>query len=271
MKNKKISLYILGIFLFLINFAHSNNEFNFDVTEIEILENGNIVKGLKEGTIKSNDGITIKAKTFLYDKKKNTLNASGNVKITDKIRLIKIDTENLFFDKKKGIIETSGKSIATTDEIIITASEFIYDINLNILKAKDNVLIKDFEKDIIINTNEVIYEKNNNKILTQGKTEAILQSKFNFKSKNIKFLRDKMELSSDNRSEILDINYFDLYEIDKFKYYIREEFLKAEGIKIVSNSNETINNRDYYEFKNGFFNLKDRSYKASNTKKHVQT
>ena len=138
-----------------------------------------------------------------------------------------------FFDKKKELLKPVV-SIATTDELIITASEFIYDTNLNILKAKDTVLIKDFEKDIIINTNEVVYEKNNNKILTQGKTEAKLQSKFNFKSKNITFLRDRMELSSDNRSEILDINYFDLYEIDKFKYYIREEFLKAEGIKITS-------------------------------------
>ena len=72
MKSK--TLYILLFFL-LSNFihfnAHSIDQFNFDVTEVEILNNGNIIKGLKKGTVKTNDGITITADTFVYDKLTN--------------------------------------------------------------------------------------------------------------------------------------------------------------------------------------------------------
>ena len=52
------------------NKVQSIEQFSFDVTEIEILENGNIIKGLKKGTIKTIDGITINSNKFTYDKEK---------------------------------------------------------------------------------------------------------------------------------------------------------------------------------------------------------
>ena len=76
---------IIFIFVFiLINFFHSTGvkgieQFNFDVTEIEILEKGNLYKGLKKGTISTNDGVVIKANEFEYNKTLNKLVASGNV------------------------------------------------------------------------------------------------------------------------------------------------------------------------------------------------
>ena len=55
--------------------AISEEQFNFDVTEIEILEKGNIIKGIKKGTVTTNEGILISANQFEYDKRKNTLKA----------------------------------------------------------------------------------------------------------------------------------------------------------------------------------------------------
>ena len=76
MKNK--ILHIL-LYILLSNFIYFNgyatDQFNFDVTEVEILNNGNIIKGLKKGTVKTNDGITIIADTFIYDKLSNILNS----------------------------------------------------------------------------------------------------------------------------------------------------------------------------------------------------
>ena len=72
MKNR---IYIL-IFLTLLNFSligktHAIEQFNFDVTEIEILENGNLFKGIKRGTISSDTGIVINANYFEYNKSLN--------------------------------------------------------------------------------------------------------------------------------------------------------------------------------------------------------
>ena len=48
------------------NNSFSNDQFNFNVTELEITENGNKVKGFKRGTITTDDGIKFDADEFDY-------------------------------------------------------------------------------------------------------------------------------------------------------------------------------------------------------------
>ena len=80
MKNKFTISYLLFCFLFFCHFSVNGSEqFNFDVTELEISENGNILKGLKRGTVSTNEGLIITADTFMYDKILNLLNASGKI------------------------------------------------------------------------------------------------------------------------------------------------------------------------------------------------
>ena len=64
MKNN-ILTFILVI-LFFFNHANSQEVFNFDITEVEILDEGNTFKGLKRGIASTEDGITIEADNFLY-------------------------------------------------------------------------------------------------------------------------------------------------------------------------------------------------------------
>ena len=68
MKNKffKIVVVLLSN-IFLITNSYSLEQFSFDVTKIEILENGNIFKGSDKGIIKTDDGIIIKADSFEYN------------------------------------------------------------------------------------------------------------------------------------------------------------------------------------------------------------
>ena len=56
--------FILFFYLIFFN-AYSNEQFNFDVTEIEILDNGNKFKGSKRGVITTNEGITINANELI--------------------------------------------------------------------------------------------------------------------------------------------------------------------------------------------------------------
>ena len=74
MKNKFYSYF----FIFFLNIvfcsgSYGLDQFNFNVTEIEILENGNIVKGLKRGTINTSDGLELNADNFTYNKISNIL------------------------------------------------------------------------------------------------------------------------------------------------------------------------------------------------------
>ena len=71
MKNKTINILSSILFLLLISInVNASEQFNFDVTEVEILENGNKFVGKKRGTISTNNGIIIKANEFIYEKNK---------------------------------------------------------------------------------------------------------------------------------------------------------------------------------------------------------
>ena len=76
--------FLISFFLFF-NPAHAIDDFNFDVTEAEISDDGNIFKGLKGGTATSREGLIITAENFEYNKALNILNALGDVIIEDKI------------------------------------------------------------------------------------------------------------------------------------------------------------------------------------------
>ena len=65
MKNKIILNFIYIFFLCTFVFEKVYSEqFKFDVTEIEIINEGSIYKGLKRGVIETDDGIIIIADTF---------------------------------------------------------------------------------------------------------------------------------------------------------------------------------------------------------------
>ena len=84
MKNKlKSFILIFFCFFLLCKSVNSNEPFVFDVTEIEILENGNQINGYKGGTATSKDGSIITAENFFFNKLTNILEVTGNVKYLD--------------------------------------------------------------------------------------------------------------------------------------------------------------------------------------------
>ena len=125
MKNN-ILIYIIIFLLCFISSAKSQDSFNFDVTEAEILENGNIFIGSKRGIAKTNEGVSLEADYFKYDKLSNILFASGNVIITDEFNQIKIYSEDITYNKNEEIIFTQTRSKATNEETIIEGDQFEY-------------------------------------------------------------------------------------------------------------------------------------------------
>ena len=84
MLNKIIIFLVIISNIFILN-VYGDDQVSFDISEIEILENGNKIIGKKRGTITTNNGITIEADKFEFDKKKNILKAQDNIIIKDEV------------------------------------------------------------------------------------------------------------------------------------------------------------------------------------------
>ena len=264
----KFKILIVLILIFQSNVLFAENQFNFDITEIEIKENGNKFIGLKRGTIITDSKIVIDANTFVYDKSLNILNAQGNVKIVDKLNNYTIYSNKITYLKNDEIIFTEGGSEAINNNTVISAEEFKYLKKTNILIAKNNVKIDDPKEDVIISTQEITYDQNKEIIFTKGFTEARIQNKYTFFSNNVFYNKQKIELSSKKKTQVLDDN-FNLYELDEFNYSKKNFLLKGKNVKIKTNFN-SINNSDEYFFDSGFFDLNKRNFNAGNTRISMQ-
>ena len=264
----KFKILIFIVVIFQSNILLAQDQFNFDVTEIEIKENGNKFFGLKRGTITTDSGLVINADKFIYDKILNILDAQGNVKIIDKLNNYTIYTNKITYLKNDEIIFTKGDSKAVNDNTVILAQEFKYLKKTNLLIAKNKVTINDPDEDIVIFSQEITYDQNKNVIFTEGFTEARVQNKYNFYSKNVFYNKQNAELSSKKKTQVLDDKY-NLYELDKFNYSKKEFLLKGENVKIKTNFNSNINSDEYF-FESGFFDLDNRNFNAGNTKISMQ-
>ncbi len=200
MINKLLIIFIIILNNFFLNYAYSDDQINFDVSQIEVLEGGNKIIGKKRGTITTNDGVIINADEFEYDKIKN------------------------------------------------------------VLKAKGNITINDEANNYIINSENILYLKDQEKIQIKGKSSSLIFSNYNFKSEDIIILRNKLILEANKPTVIIDKKNQTLYEIDKLSYSIEDEVLKGEKIFINTKFNQPFS--DKYFFKNAIFNLKDQSYIA---------
>ena len=74
----------------------------------------------------------------------------------------------------------------------------------NQLKAEGNVKIKDINNDIEIFTNSIVYKKNDEIIITNGKSKAIYDKNKIITSKNFKFERNKNILNASRDVKIHD-------------------------------------------------------------------
>ncbi len=258
MKNSLLKKILIIIFCFYTINAKSSDDFSFDVTEVQILDNGNKFIGTKRGIITTSDGVSVDADQFEYNKKLNLLNASGNVKIFDELNGFEIFSEKVIYKKNENIILTEGnsKAISLNDNVIIKAFSFNYNRQLNIITAKQNVSLEDKIQDYKIISDYISYSKNEEKFFSDGKTTAIVDSKYNFKSSNVTFLKNSLEIFSEESTTITDNS--NLYKLAKFHYNMKIEELKGEEILIQSDYN--LPSSDKFYFSNALINLKNKSF-----------
>ena len=203
MLNKIVIIFVIFFNLVILK-ANGDDQINFDVTEIEILDKGNKIIGKNRGTITTNNGIIIDADNFEFNK--------------------------------------------------IT----------NILKAQGNVKIKDQTNDLNFFAQNILYNKSEEKIEIKGKSEAFIDSIYEFTTENATILVDEKIISSEIGATILDTINENRYEIGKFNYSLNKKVLKGEGIFINTKFNQPFS--DKYYFKSAVLNLKNQNYIAQDIK-----
>ncbi len=178
-------------------------------------------------------------------------------------------TELKITDNGNTVSGYKGGTVTTDDGLKINANNFKYDKLLNILNAYGNVKIIDTLNNYIILSEKITYIKEQEKIYTNGNTQAILESRYNFSSKNVILLKNEMILSSSEKSSLTDGD-INLYKFEKFKYFINDGILKAKKLEIVSNYKKSANEKEFYYFDDSFIDIKKKDYTASKTKIRIK-
>ena len=213
--------FLTFIFFFILKSISFGEIFEFESSDIKILEKGNIVKAFNGVKAVSDNGIYSESERSVYDKKNNILTLYGNVLINDSIN--KIQTES---------------------------DEAIYFKNEERMKLFGNVLINDSINKIQTVAEEVSYYKKKDLLKSVGESESIVEEKYFLKSKDLIFDRSLMELSSDNYSKFKD-NKGNTVEANNFKFKINKDLIYGKDIT-VSDSSYNI-----YNLKSGVVDLKD--------------
>ena len=270
MKNKNKLIYIFFLIFFnnlIFSELFADNKFNFDVTEVNIEKEGNIIKGLKRGKATTDNGIIIEADTFEYNKITNILNAFGNVILKDDINKLTITSDRATYFKNDEKLITKKNSTANDEKgNIITGENFSYDKINNIINANGDVEIINNIENYQINSEDITYFKSQERIITNGKTTSSFDSKYYINSKNINFNILEKKLSSNFNTTIKDLDT-NLFILDKFNYLINSEILKGENITIITESEKP--KSDKYYFSNGIIDLKRKDFLAKDPKIYV--
>tara|TARA_B100000963_G_scaffold314101_1_gene292448 strand:- start:3551 stop:5983 length:2433 start_codon:yes stop_codon:yes gene_type:complete len=188
MKNKFLLTLILCFNFFLIGFSYAKDQFSFDVTQIEILENGNKIIGSNRGEVSTSDGISIEADNFIYRKIENVLKANGNVIINDTINNYKIYSDSITYEKKNEKIFSKGKTKSEIKErFFIDSVDIIFFRDKKILSSDKNTSILDNDEQTFIKLKEFSFSLDDK--LLKGK-KVLVNLDFNLPQNDKLFFED---------------------------------------------------------------------------------
>ena len=152
MLNKLLIIFVIILNNFFLYYAYSDDQINFDVSQIEVLEGGDKIIGKKRGTITTYDGVIINADEFEYDKVKKVLKAKGNITVNDKANDYIINSENILYLIDQDEIKIKGRS----SSLIFSNYNFKSE---DIIILRDKLILKSNKPTTIIDTkNQTLYE-----------------------------------------------------------------------------------------------------------------
>ena len=184
MKNKFLFLFIF-LFVNLTNNIFAN-DFTFDVDEINISNNGNIING-SNGTARAIDNsLEIKADQLIYNKDLSTLDAIGNVFVKDFDNGLEIKADQLMYDKSLSTLDAIGNVLVkdSTNEFFLRSQKIFYDIKNQQISSKSKSQFEDIlgnlilSEDFIFKKNDDLIKFNSVKVIDLQKNTLVLDKAF---------------------------------------------------------------------------------------------
>ena len=151
---------------------------------------------------------------------------------------------------------TNGVKIFSDDGIEITAKDLIYNKKNSILKVFGNVSIIDKKNNILTEGEEYIYFKNEEKILSIGKSKSKIQNNYYLESEDLAYERNSSEIYSNKKSKIED-SQNNIFFTEKFNLNLSSSILKARNLSLFDNKK----NQYYLNF--ALVNLKENKFLGS--------
>ena len=149
MKNKFLTIFFILLFCFSNVRQVLSNEFIFEISDLEIVDDGNVYKGNNRGKIITDNQLELVSNNFEYLKRINRLEANGDVQLFDLKNDIIINAEKIFYLKDEEKIFTLGKTlIQVSDRYDIEGHDLIFLKNKMLLSSKKNAVITDNESNI---------------------------------------------------------------------------------------------------------------------------
>ena len=118
---------------------------------------------------------------------------------------LQFESKSIEYDNEKEIITAKeGVKILGNKNLEIIADQSKYFKKKNFLEISGNIEIKDLEKNIIINADEINYNKTNETFISIGKTNFIYNKTYKINSSNLTYLRNENKVISKNQSIFFD-------------------------------------------------------------------
>ncbi|MDB9739278.1 hypothetical protein OAB10_03150 [Candidatus Pelagibacter sp.] len=188
---------LIILFLYFILTGHDKiyaNEIIFNTSELNIIDNGNITNAGAGSAYSKIDNIKINGRSFKFNKSTAIL------------------------------IANNAKVIFSEKNIKINANKIIYDQNNSIIRAIGNVEINDLANNITLDTEEAIFKKNENIIMSN------VVSTFFDKSGN-NFVTEQFTYTLDNN--LLKIYKAKIIDIQNNTYFIEKAYLNLLTNKLI--------------------------------------
>ena len=144
MKNSFLKLLLILVIVFFGFTKILSDELKFEGSVIELLKNGNEIKGSGGIKIITKDNIKITADKFNYNKLKLILIAKGNVKVLTEDNL-EILADKIEHNEKQSILIAAGNAKITdpTSGIQIQSDKFTYNKMSEIILSNKKTIAKD--------------------------------------------------------------------------------------------------------------------------------
>ena len=228
MKNK-LNLLIITFVLFLILSENSitDDNFTFESTSIELIDNGNIIKAKNDVKISTNNGLEISSKQSTYSKISKKLLLIGDVVIFDNKKNITIKGNNIEYDKVSEIIISKDKTLINiNDKFNLKTKNISFLKSKNIIQSDEKSTLEDNFKNVL-ETNNFIYLINNKE----------------FKSKNL-VITDKNLNKYFSNEAVIDLGKNQIAAKDIQIYFSESsdfgKHARLKGNSMVSDQNSTI-------------------------------